>query len=104
MHSKTVDIAAKIDEGPRLEIDHCLSLLGIGRLGVANRTMGIEVLRFPAELHGVVGALVTVALDQRQAAKDRKDYQAADAIRDRLLAAGVLTEDTPDGPRWTIKR
>ena len=56
------------------------------------------------DLRGVIDALVTVALDQRQAAKDRKDYQAADAIRDGLLAAGVLIEDTPQGPRIEIKR
>ena len=56
------------------------------------------------DLRAVVEALVGVALDQRQAARDRKDYEAADAIRDRLHAAGVLIEDTPDGPRWTIKR
>ena len=56
------------------------------------------------DLRGVVEALATVALDQRQAARDRKDYEAADTIRDRLYAAGVFIEDTPDGPRWTIKR
>ena len=56
------------------------------------------------ELHDVVDALVGVAFEQRQAARDRKEWQAADAIRDRLEAAGVLIEDTPDGPRWTIKR
>jgi cysteinyl-tRNA synthetase len=56
------------------------------------------------DLRAVVEALVGVALDQRQAARDRKDYQAADAIRESLHAAGVLIEDTPDGPRWTIKR
>jgi cysteinyl-tRNA synthetase len=56
------------------------------------------------DLRGVVGALVTVALDQRQAARDRKDWQAADTIRDQLEAAGVFIEDTPDGPRWTIKQ
>jgi cysteinyl-tRNA synthetase len=56
------------------------------------------------ELRGVVDALVMVALDQRQAARDRKDYPAADAIRDGLHAAGVLIEDTPQGPRWEIKR
>jgi len=56
------------------------------------------------DLHGVVEALVTVALDQRQAARDRKDWDAADTIRDQLYAAGVLIDDTPDGPRWTIKR
>ena len=56
------------------------------------------------DLRGVVEALVRVAIDQRQAAKDREDYQAADAIRDRLYATGVILEDTPDGTRWTIKR
>jgi cysteinyl-tRNA synthetase len=56
------------------------------------------------DLRTVVDALVGVALEQRQASRDRKDYAAADAIRDRLHAAGVLIEDTPDGPRWTIKR
>src|SRR5215813_13224242 len=50
------------------------------------------------ELHDVVDALVGVAFEQRQAARDRKEWQAADAIRDRLEAAGVLIEDTPDGP------
>jgi cysteinyl-tRNA synthetase len=56
------------------------------------------------DLRAVVEALVGVALDQRQAARDRKDWQAADTIRDSLLAAGVFIDDTPDGPRWTIKR
>jgi cysteinyl-tRNA synthetase len=56
------------------------------------------------DLRGVVDALVEVALEQRQAARDRKDYPAADAIRDGLYAAGVLIEDTPQGPRWEIKR
>ena len=56
------------------------------------------------DLREVVDALVGVAADQRQAARDRKDWEAADAIRDRLRDAGVLLEDTPDGPRWTIER
>ena len=56
------------------------------------------------DLHAVVGALVTVALSQRQAARERRDYAAADAIRDDLQAAGILIEDTPQGPRWELKR
>ena len=56
------------------------------------------------DLHGVVDALVRVALSQREAARERRDYQAADAIRDDLRAAGVLIEDTPTGPRWELKR
>jgi cysteinyl-tRNA synthetase len=56
------------------------------------------------DLRPVVDALVRVALGQRQAARARKDFEAADEIRDGLNAAGVLIEDTPDGPRWEIKR
>ncbi len=56
------------------------------------------------DLRGVVDALVAVALSQRQAARERKDYRAADTIRDDLRAAGVLIEDTPAGPRWELKR
>jgi cysteinyl-tRNA synthetase len=55
-------------------------------------------------LRAVVGALVEVALGQRQAARERKDYAAADAIRDQLLHAGVVVEDTPAGPRWELAR
>jgi cysteinyl-tRNA synthetase len=55
-------------------------------------------------LRPVVDALVEVALQQRQAARERKDYAEADAIRARLADAGVLVEDTPRGPRWELSR
>ncbi|MEJ7702845.1 MAG: DALR domain-containing protein [Geodermatophilaceae bacterium] len=55
-----------------------------------------------AGLRPVVDALVRVALEQRAAARERKDYAASDAIRDQLSAAGVLVEDTGSGPRWTL--
>jgi cysteinyl-tRNA synthetase len=77
-----------------------------GMLGV----LGLDPLASPwaggAEhsLRDVVAALVEVALQQRQSARARKDYDAADAIRDDLFAAGVLVEDTPEGSRWEIKR
>ncbi|WP_347059264.1 cysteine--tRNA ligase [Blastococcus sp. HT6-30] len=46
--------------------------------------------------------LVALALEQRQAARARKDFAAADAIRDQLAALGVTVEDTPSGPRWEL--
>ena len=52
----------------------------------------------------VADGLVTLALEQRQAARARKDYAAADAIRDQLAALGVQVEDTPQGPRWELSR
>ena len=54
------------------------------------------------DLRPVVDTLVAVALEQRQAARERKDYAASDAIRDQLSASGVHIEDTPSGPRWTV--
>ena len=49
-----------------------------------------------------VGALVEALLEQRQEARVRKDWAAADAVRDRLKAAGIEIEDTAAGPRWTL--
>ncbi len=54
------------------------------------------------DLTGTVDALVRLTLEQRQAARARKDFQAADAIRDQLKDAGITIEDTADGPRWTV--
>jgi cysteinyl-tRNA synthetase len=56
------------------------------------------------DLHDVVDALVQSALEDRQTARANKDFAAADAIRDRLLAAGIAIEDTADGPRWSLAK
>ena len=55
-------------------------------------------------LRGVVGSLVKLTLQQRDAARARRDYATADAIRHGLEEIGVLVEDTPEGPRWELKR
>ena len=49
-----------------------------------------------------VDALVRAELDERQNARANKDFAAADAIRDRLAAAGIAIEDTAEGPRWSL--
>ena len=51
----------------------------------------------------VIDALVAALLQQREEARARKDFAAADAVRDQLRAAGVDVEDTPTGPRWTVR-
>ena len=48
--------------------------------------------------------VIQLALAQRAAARDRKDFAASDAIRDGLTALGITIEDTPQGPRWSISR
>jgi len=43
---------------------------------------------------------VAELIQKRTDARANKDWGAADAIRDELLAMGVVVEDTPDGPVW----
>ena len=53
-------------------------------------------------LLAAVSALVSGLLEQRAEARANKDFVAADAIRDRLKEAGIVLEDTPQGPKWSI--
>jgi cysteinyl-tRNA synthetase len=55
-------------------------------------------------LRDVIGSLVKLTLQQRDAARARRDYATADAIRDGLEDVGIAVEDTPEGPRWELKR
>ncbi len=56
-----------------------------------------------AKLGAAVDALVAGLLEERAAARSDKDWTRADAIRDRIAAAGIEVEDTPDGPKWTVR-
>jgi cysteinyl-tRNA synthetase len=47
-------------------------------------------------------AWVEERLAERAAAKKRRDFAAADRIRDELAARGVVIEDTPAGPKWRL--
>ena len=50
----------------------------------------------------LLDGLITLALEQRTAARARKDFAASDDIRDSLTALGITIEDTPTGSRWTV--
>ncbi|MDV2430572.1 cysteine--tRNA ligase [Corynebacterium tuberculostearicum] len=47
-------------------------------------------------------ALVHAELERRTQARADKDFATADAVRDRLAAAGITITDTPDGPTWSL--
>lgn len=59
-----------------------------GLLGLARRGSGLS--------DGAIEAMVR----ERQEAKQAKDFQRADRLRDELGQAGIVLEDSPQGTRW----
>ena len=55
-----------------------------------------------SDLSKALDGVITLALAERVAARERKDFAASDAIRDGLAALGITIEDTAQGPRWSI--
>ena len=49
-------------------------------------------------------AFVLAKLEERKAAKKEKDFAKADAIRDELLARGIVIKDTREGTTFEIRR
>ncbi len=64
-----------------------------------DRVLG--VLRAVPEL---LDADISKRIEERQAARRRRDFAAADRIRDWLLSQGIQLEDTKDGVRWKRTR
>lgn len=67
--------------------------------------LGIE--RSPGGVGGAaverVRGLVDLVLEQREAARLRRDFGTSDALRDRLAELGVEVEDTAEGPRVKVR-
>ena len=47
-----------------------------------------------------IGPVMDMVIELRKEMKAQKKYDVADAIRDKLKAAGIVLEDTKDGVRW----
>jgi cysteinyl-tRNA synthetase len=98
-----VALAAGDKEAAAERLAETRAMLGVLGLDPLSEPWAEETAEGAAtELRETVGKLVAVALEQRQAARERKDFAAADAIRAQLGAAGILIEDTPAGPRWSV--
>ena len=46
--------------------------------------------------------LVQADIEARAQARATRNWAAADAIRDRLAAAGIVLEDSSEGARWSL--
>ncbi|HBR28787.1 MAG TPA: cysteine--tRNA ligase [Firmicutes bacterium] len=61
--------------------------------------LGIWFAEEPAAT-GLSDDEINSLVKQRQTARDNRDFNTADEIRDTLKAAGIVVEDTPQGMRW----
>lgn len=51
---------------------------------------------------GITTTEIAAAIERRKAARDQRDFAASDAIRDELLAKGIVVMDTPEGTKWSL--
>jgi cysteinyl-tRNA synthetase len=77
-------------------------MLDVLGLNPADPAWGSAKAAEDGKLSAAVDALVLGLLDERESARADKDWARADAIRDRIAAAGIAVEDTPEGPKWTL--
>jgi cysteinyl-tRNA synthetase len=93
-------LAAGDETGIRAALTAVRAMLGVLGLDPLDEAWGVA--ERGGDLKPVIDALVGLALEQRAQARARKDWSAADSVRDQLKHAGIQVEDTPTGPRWTV--
>ncbi|MBW3562389.1 MAG: cysteine--tRNA ligase [Actinobacteria bacterium] len=94
--------AQRGDEGARAAV----AALGALVAELADDIMGLgidEVLRPTMQLQRRFAPLVEDLLGRRAEAREQRDFDRADAIRDVLTRSGVIVEDRPDGQHWYLE-
>jgi len=64
--------------------------------------MGLNAEGESSKQSEILDKVINVVLDMRIEAKQQKDFKTSDALRDKLLEAGITIKDTKDGSIWTI--
>jgi cysteinyl-tRNA synthetase len=69
-----------------------------------DRVLGVVALRRAEDAQPPVPIEeIERLIGERRAARQRRDFKAADSIRDALAERGILLEDNPGGTRWKRK-
>jgi cysteinyl-tRNA synthetase len=80
---------------------------GISQARETLRGMIVQLgLRFDGlrkDIPSLLTPLMELLLEVRGKLRSAKQWELSDFIRDRLAQAGIIVEDTPEGPRWHKK-
>ena len=72
-----------------------------GFLGIFDRTAG-EFFAEVKEGAGIDAAVIEGLIEERNRARENKDFKRADEIRGELKSKGIVLEDTAKGTSWTV--
>jgi hypothetical protein len=65
--------------------------------------LGLLFDESPKDVPSILSPLIDILLEIRGKLRSAKQWEMADQIRDKLVQAGIIVEDTPQGSRWRIK-
>ena len=74
--------------------------VGDGSSSQPSTTAKVENPAEDTEVDAELEAYILEKIEERKAAKKEKDFAKADAIRDDLLAKGIVLKDTREGVIW----
>ncbi len=69
---------------------------------IVSDVLGLVDDRQDSSVESVIGGLVEMVLQNRNAAKAAKNWAESDRIRDELKAIGIQIKDTKEGTEWEL--
>jgi cysteinyl-tRNA synthetase len=69
-----------------------------------HQVLGLEKFHDKQSGASLQSELVELLINMRRDARERKDFAAADRIRDDLGAMGIILKDSPEGTQWSTER
>jgi cysteinyl-tRNA synthetase len=71
---------------------------------IVSDVLGLTDDRQDSAAESVIGGLMDMVIERRNAAKAAKNWAESDRIRDELKAIGIQIKDTKDGTEWELTK